>query len=170
MTNLLAYANGRQKGTLEGREGWALSEKARLAAGKTPAEWTPTGGLAIKGVQTDGVDADNKPKYKDAAGFVNPQSYWTRVTDNIPEPFIYDASFVKIRQLNIDYNFPKSILGNGVIRDLTVSLVARNLFTISKHIPNVDPESSYNNSNGQGFEYGSLPTRRSYGINVYAKF
>jgi TonB-linked SusC/RagA family outer membrane protein len=170
MTNLLAYANGRQKGTLEGREGWALSEKERLAAGKTPAEWTATSGLPIKGVQQDGVDANGKPKYKNVDAFVNPQAYWQRVTDNIPEPFIYDASFVKIRQLNIDYNFPKSILGNGVLRELSVSLVARNLFTISKHIPNVDPESSYNNSNGQGFEYGSLPTRRSYGINVYAKF
>ncbi len=41
---------------------------------------------------------------------------------------------------------------------------------LSKHIPNVDPESAYNNTNAQGFEYGSLPARRSYGINLYAKF
>ncbi|WP_109700794.1 SusC/RagA family TonB-linked outer membrane protein [Chitinophaga deserti] len=170
MTNLLAHANGRQKNTLEGREGWAESERARLAAGQTPANWVPTGGRSVSGVRQTGVDADNKPIYTDVTAFVSPQAWWQRVTDNIPEEFIYSASFVKIRQLNIDYTFPKSFLRNGVFRELAVSLIGRNLFTISKHVPNVDPESSYNNSNGQGFEYGSLPTRRTYGVNLYAKF
>lgn len=170
MTNLLAYANGRQKGTLKGREGWATSEKARLAANQTPEAWTATDGLSVNGVQQTGTDANGKATYKDVTAYVNPQAYWQRVTDNIPEPFIYDASFVKIRQVNLDYSFPKSMFSGTIIRDVSLSLVARNLFTISKHIPNVDPESSYNNSNGQGFEYGSLPTRRSYGINLYAKF
>lgn len=170
MTNLLAYANGRQKGTVEGREGWAASEKARLAAGSTPAEWTPTGGLEVKGVRQTGTDSNGKPVYEEVTALVNPQAYWQRVTDNIPEPFIYNASFIKVRQLNIDYTFPATLFHNTIIREVALSLVARNLFTISKHIPNVDPESSYNNGNGQGFEYGSLPTRRSYGINLYAKF
>lgn len=170
MTNLRAYANGRQKGTLDGREGWAASEEARKKAGVEPANWTATGGVPVSGVQQTGVDPEGKPVYKEVSGFVSPQTYWVKVTDNIPEPFIYDASFVKVRQLTFDYRFPKSLLGNGVLRELTVSFVARNLLTISKHVPNVDPESSYNNSNGQGFEYGSLPTRKSYGINIYAKF
>ncbi|RAJ77562.1 TonB-linked SusC/RagA family outer membrane protein [Chitinophaga dinghuensis] len=170
MTNLLAYANGRQKGTVEGRDEWAASEKARLAAGKSPDQWTATGGLPVTGVQQTGTDANGKPVYTNVNAYVNPQAYWQRVTDNIPEPFVYDASFVKIRQVNIDYHFPAAMFNHSIIRDLSVSLVARNLFTISKHVPNVDPESSYNNGNGQGFEYGSLPTRRSYGINLYAKF
>ncbi|MGE7774974.1 SusC/RagA family TonB-linked outer membrane protein [Chitinophaga sp. NPDC101104] len=170
MTNLLAHANGRHKATLEGREGWAESERARLAAGQTPGNWKPTGGRSVSGVRQTGTDADGKPIYEDVSAFVSPQAWWQRVTDNIPEQFIYDASFVKIRQLNIDYTFPKSFLGNGIFRELAISLIGRNLFTISKHVPNVDPESSYNNSNGQGFEYGSLPTRRTYGVNLYAKF
>ncbi|RFS25048.1 SusC/RagA family TonB-linked outer membrane protein [Chitinophaga silvatica] len=170
MTNLLAYMNGRQKGTVEGRDEWAISEAARKKANKTPEEWTATGGVQVHGVQQSGVDASGKPIYKEVSGYVNPQTYWQKISDNIPEPFIYDASFVKVRQLTLDYRFPKSIIGTGIVRELTVSFVARNLITISKHIPNVDPESSYNNSNGQGFEYGSLPTRKSYGINIYAKF
>jgi len=161
MTNLLAYSNGRQKGTLEGREGWAASEAARVAAGVAAADWTPTGGLAVKGVHEDGTAVNT---------YVNPQNYWQRVAANIPESFIYDAGFVKLRQLNIDYNLPAALLGNGKIKAIAVSLVARNLWTISKHVPNIDPESSYNNGNGQGFEYGSLPTRHSYGVNIYAKF
>jgi hypothetical protein len=48
--------------------------------------------------------------------------------------------------------------------------VARNLLILYSDIPNIDPESGYNNGNGQGFEYGSLPSRRSYGVNLNLKF
>ncbi|MBC9912381.1 SusC/RagA family TonB-linked outer membrane protein [Chitinophaga varians] len=170
MTNLRAYATGRHKGTLDGREGWAQSEKERVAAGVEPGNWKPTGGVPVSGVQEDGVDGNGNKKYKPVSGFVSPQVYWNTITDNIPEAFIYDASFVKVRQITLDYRLPQSVLRKTMIRDVTLSLVARNPFIVSKHVPNIDPQSSYNNSNGQGFEYGSLPTRRSYGINLYAKF
>ncbi len=121
-----------------------------------PGAWTPTGGRQVTGVQQTGTNPDGTPVYKEVTAFVSPQAWWQRVTDNIPEQFIYDASFVKIRQLNIDYTFPKTMLRNTPFKDLAISLIGRNLFTLSKHVPNVDPESSYNNGNGQGFEYGSL--------------
>lgn len=158
MTNLLAYQNGQQKGTLEGREGWAKSERARVAAGVSSADWVPTGGLHIKGVKIVG---QNRPQYQEVEGYVNPETYWTRVTENIPEPFIYDASMVKIRELTLGYK---------ILKNVSASVIARNLLTISKHVPNIDPESSYNNGDGQGFEYGSLPTRRAYGFTLHAKF
>lgn len=158
MTNLLAYQTGQQKGTLAGREGWARSERERVAAGKSAEEWTPTGGVPIKGIKVIGL---GRPQYEEVSGYVNPQTYWARVTENIPAAFIYDAGMVKIRELTLGYQVKK---------DMSVALLARNLFTISKHVPNIDPESSYNNGDGQGFEYGSLPTRRSYGITFHAKF
>lgn len=158
MTNLLAYQNGQQKGTLEGREGWARSERERVAAGVAAVDWTPTGGLLMKGVKIVGPD---RPQYQEVEGYVNPETYWTRVTENIPEPFIYDASMVKIRELTLGYK---------VLDNVSVSVIARNVLTLSKHVPNIDPESSYNNGDGQGFEYGSLPTRRAYGITLHAKF
>ena len=52
---------------------------------------------------------------------------------------------------------------------LSVSFVARNPFIVWKNIPNIDPDSGYNTS-GLGLEYGSLPSRRSYGLNVNLKF
>lgn len=158
MTNLLAYQNGQQKGTLEGRAGWAKSEQARVAAGVASADWTPTGGLHMKGVK---IAVPDRPQYQEVEGYVNPETYWTRVTENIPEPFVYDAGMVKIRELTLGYRAMKNV---------AVSVIARNLLTISKHVPNIDPESSYNSGDGQGFEYGSLPTRRAYGITVHAKF
>jgi TonB-linked SusC/RagA family outer membrane protein len=161
MTNLLAYSTGRQKGTLAGREGWVRSEQARVAAGVTQANWVATDGLPVSGVNANGDKVN---------AFVNPQTYWQRVASNIPAAFIYDASYVKVRQINLDYSMPAATLRNTPLKECTISLVARNPFILSKHVPNIDPESSYNNSNGQGFEYGSLPTRRSYGINLYLKF
>ena len=168
MTNLLASANGLQKNTLEGREGWVRSENERMAAGASEVEWVPNGGLNLNGVQqNNGGGTGGRPLYKEVTAYVNPQVYWQRVAYNIPEPFVYDASFIKVRQLNLDYSFP---LSHPLVKQLTLSLIARNPFILQKHIPNVDPESNYNNANGQGFEYGALPTRRSFGVNLFAKF
>jgi hypothetical protein len=61
-------------------------------------------------------------------------------------------------------------LGNNkFVKSLDLSFVARNPFMIWKNIPNIDPDSNYS-STGMGLEYGSLPSRRSYGLNVNMKF
>ena len=62
-----------------------------------------------------------------------------------------------------------SSLKGKYVKGLTVSFVARNPFIVWKNIPNIDPDSSYNTS-GLGLEYGSLPSRKSYGLNVNVKF
>ena len=66
------------------------------------------------------------------------------------------------------YTFPEKMLGKFV-KSLSLSFVARNPFIVWKNIPNIDPDSGYNTS-GMGLEYGSLPSRRSYGFNVNVKF
>jgi hypothetical protein len=53
---------------------------------------------------------------------------------------------------------------------MSLSFVARNPFIVYKNIPNIDPDSNYNNTTGMGLEYGSLPSRKSYGFNVNIKF
>lgn len=83
--------------------------------------------------------------------------------------FIYDNSYVKCRELTLTYQFPKKLLKN-VVDNLTISFVARNPFIVYKNIPNIDPDSNYNNTTGMGLEYGSLPSRKSYGFNVNIKF
>ena len=44
------------------------------------------------------------------------------------------------------------------------------ILTFNKDLPNIDPESMYTSGNGQGFEYGSLPSRKSYGFNIKVAF
>jgi hypothetical protein len=52
----------------------------------------------------------------------------------------------------------------------TVTVVGRNLRTIMKHVPNIDPESSLNNGNGQGLELSGFPYTRNLGVNVHLNF
>lgn len=101
--------------------------------------------------------------------YVDPQTYWLEVSRNAPGLFVYDNSYVKCREITLSYNFPQSWLGR-IIKGGSVSFVARNPFIVWKNIPNIDPDSNYNNSSGMGLEYGSLPSRRSYGLNLYLKF
>ncbi len=159
-----AYSTGKHKGTLEGRDGWYESEEKRLSAGVAAKDWKPTGGYVAKGVieQEDGT-------YKPNDIYINPQEYWSYVTTQTARPFIYDNSYVKLRELTLSYAFPKQMLGK-VINALSVSLVARNLFNLYKNVPNIDPDSNYNNGTGMGLEFGSLPSRRSFGLNVNLKF
>ena len=159
-----AYSTGKHKETLEGRDAWYESEEKRLAAGVTAKDWNPTGGYVAKGVieQPDGT-------FKPNDIFVSPQEYWTYVTTQTARPFIYDNTYVKLREFTLSYAFPRRMLGK-VVNALSVSFVARNLFNLYKNVPNIDPDSNYNNSTGMGLEFGSLPSRRSFGLNVNLKF
>ena len=54
---------------------------------------------------------------------------------------------------------------------MTVSAVCNNVFMITKHIDNLDPEAQVSTSdNLQGIETHTLPTTRSYGFNINIKF
>lgn len=160
------YESGKSKETLAGREEWYRSEEQRQAAGiaKGSPDWTPTGGFIAPGVIDNGDGT-----YRPNDIYINPEDYWMSVCRNAPSMFIYDNSYIKCREITLSYRVPQSWLKN-VVKGLTVSFVARNPFIVWKNIPNIDPDSNYNNTTGMGLEYGSLPSRRSYGFNVNLKF
>ncbi|MCA1745109.1 MAG: TonB-dependent receptor [Bacteroidales bacterium] len=165
MSARASHESGKEIATLEGREEWYKSEEARQAAGVPKGDqWAPTGGYIAPGVIANGDGS-----YRPNDIYINPEDYWMSVSRNAPSMFIYDNSYVKCREISLTYNVPQSILRNA-IKGLTVSAVARNPFIVWKNIPNIDPDSNYNNTTGMGLEYGSLPSRRSYGFNVNVKF
>ena len=96
--------------------------------------------------------------------------YYEYIYGNISEEFIYDAGFIKLREVILGYHFPKKYLEKTFLDRASISFVGRNLWLISSHIENVDPESTYNVGNGQGLEFLSFPQTRSYGFNVNLKF
>jgi len=166
MSARAAHETGKSMVTLEGREAWYKSEEARQAAGyaKDSPDWIPTGGFIAPGVIDNGDGT-----YRENDIVINPEKYWMSVCRNAPSMFIYDNSYVKCREITLSYTLPKAWLKN-VVDGLTISFVARNPFIVWKNIPNIDPDSNYNNTTGMGMEYGSLPSRKSYGFNVNVKF
>jgi hypothetical protein len=95
--------------------------------------------------------------------------YWSdyrRISDN----FIYDASFVRLRQLTFGYTFPNRWLDKTPFSNIYLSFVARNLFLIYSNTENIDPESTYNNLSVQGLEFSGVPPSRSYGFNIQLRF
>ena len=166
MSERAAYESGKAKATLQGRNEWYRSEEQREAAGiaKGAANWKPTGGFVAPGVIDNGDGT-----YRPNDIFINPEDYWMSVCRNAPSMFIYDNSYIKCRELTLTYQVPATWLHNW-IKGLSVSFVARNPFIVWKNIPDIDPDSNYNNTTGMGLEYGSLPSRKSYGFNVNIKF
>ncbi len=166
MSARAAYESGKAVETLEGRDAWYASEEARMAAGiaKGSASWKPTGGFVAPGVIDNGDGT-----YRPNDIIINPEDYWMSVSRNAPAMFIYDNSYVKCREITLSYTVPQRWL-KRVVKAMTVSMVARNPFIVWKNIPNIDPDSNYNNTTGMGLEYGSLPSRKSYGVNVNIKF
>lgn len=178
---LHGYA-GNVTATLEGREEWYASELARVDAGvEAPSfdsdgnyntVWSPTGGYLVEGEYAEGASVNGEDVSGESASvYLNPEDYWSQFanwTNEIHEPFVYDASFVKLRELSLGYRF--DLKENSKLSTLSCSLVGRNLWLIYSGVPNVDPEAAYTNGNGQGVEYATYPIIRSIGVNISASF
>ncbi len=140
--------------TLEGRaDGYDLSKPGNGVIGDGVVETSP------------GVFTPNTTK-------LEPRQWHSAYTGGrgIAEGVIYDASFVKLRELQLGYSIPDKVFGRFPVRGLAVSLVGRNLFLWS-NVPHVDPETmAYKGGTAlPGIEYMSLPSSRSYGINLSFK-
>ena len=167
MTDMRLHYAGKSKETLDGRDAWYKSEEERLAVGATPANWNPTGGYLVDGVVAKTAD-DGTVTYIPNQRYVDPQKYWDYMRENIAAPFVHKNSYVKVREMMLTYRVPNKLI-NKYAESVSVSFFARNPFIIYKSIKNIDPDSSYNSS-GLGLEYGSLPSRRSFGLNLNVKF
>ena len=89
----------------------------------------------------------------------------------IVETSVFDASFIKLRQLSLGYSLPTDITSSIGMDAINFSLVGRNLAILYKNVPHIDPETGFSNSNGnQGQEFGQLPSARSISFNVNLKF
>lgn len=87
------------------------------------------------------------------------------------DDYVYDASFIKLRDLSLSYSFPTKLLHKTkVIQALSLSFVGKNLWIIKKSTPNMDPESNFTNTNAQGIELSQIPGTRSLGFNLNVKF
>ncbi|MFI5128418.1 MAG: SusC/RagA family TonB-linked outer membrane protein [Chitinophagales bacterium] len=138
-TNATAYKNGKHMATLFGREEGFIADGLNQTGGKNTVMVLP----------------DNLSSYYNQIG-------------NISEQFIYNASFVKLREVALRYRISDRALSKVGITNAAISFVVRNLLTIykDKDLENVDPESNIAANNQQGIERLGFPPTRSYGLTI----
>ena len=84
--------------------------------------------------------------------------------------FIYDAGYIKLREVVLSYNLPSKLLGKAFIKGASISFIGSNLWIIHKDLPYADPESGMTAGNIQGYTTGSLPTTRDFTFNLKLNF
>jgi len=91
---------------------------------------------------------------------------------NLNEAFIEDASFIKLREISLTYNFEKLFKADGkqFVKGLTAGFFARNIIIWTPY-HGIDPETSLTGAtSSQGMDYFNNPGTASYGMNLKFKF
>ncbi len=138
-TNAEAYSNGKHKATLPGRETGLTGEGVNQSGGPNTVKVAPE----------------------------NISTFYKQL-ENVTEQFVYNASFVKLREIAFRYALPKSFLEKTHLSGASISLVARNLLTLykDKRLENIDPESSLESGSAQGIERMVFPPTRNFGLTL----
>jgi TonB-linked SusC/RagA family outer membrane protein len=124
-------------------------------------------GVVGNGVMSDGNGGYVANNVTVSAKSFNQSSY----SNSIESSAIFDASYVKLRQISIGYTLPREFIENSVVKSLKVSIVGRNLLILHKNTPHIDPETGFSASNGnQGQEFGQYPSSRNIGFNINMRF
>ncbi len=85
--------------------------------------------------------------------------------------FVYDGSFVKLRETSIGYSIPKSVIAKiGAIKAIDISVVGRNLWIIHKNLPYSDPEEGYGSGNTNGYQGNAYAAQRTIAFNLKFRF
>jgi len=129
--------------------------------------YAPTsGGYIIEGVNLNS-DGSSKPN-KTRVNATNTDAWGTNI--NPHSAAIYDAGFVKLREVAFTYNLPSRFLNKTFIKGISLSAIGSNLWIIHKNLPYADPESGMTAGNIQGYSTGSLPTTRDFTFNIKINF
>ncbi|HET7115687.1 MAG TPA: SusC/RagA family TonB-linked outer membrane protein [Hanamia sp.] len=127
--------------------------------------------MLVKGVVLD----PNTNAYVPNTTRISTQQYWGatagRGNTGITETNLYDATNIRIRNVQLSYNFPKKMLEKSFIQKAIVSVSCNNVWLITSHMHGLDPESSYaTGTTSYGFENGSAPTTRTFYFNLSLGF
>jgi outer membrane receptor protein involved in Fe transport len=128
-----------------------------------------SGGLILDGVVN--VGTAEEPIWEENTKRVAGDDYrvfgWSR---NPNSTFVYDATYVKLREVVLSYSIPSKVMEKSFIKGATFSLVGSNLWIISKDLPHADPEASQSSGNVQGWQSGVMPSTRNIGLTVNLQF
>lgn len=117
------------------------------------------------GLRVEGISASTG---EHVVAYVNPRSYYDIAARRVIEDYIYDASYVKLREVRLGYNLGASTMRQLPFRQARISLIARNPLMIWQDAPKgLDPsELSTGSMAISWYESGQLNTVRSFGLNL----
>ena len=122
-------------------------------------------GIRENGIVLDGVLEDGTPNTQN----INARTWAQAHYNTVDAQNVFDADYIKLREVSFSYSLP--IKKEGPFSSIKLSLYGRNLFAWGLDWEGMDPEmASYGSGNIQGIEGGSLPSTRTYGMNVEFKF
>jgi len=176
LTNTFYYKQFTFSFLLDGRFGGKIfsgtlnaMEEAGTAAMTSPNGERPS--MVVNGV----IFNSGTNQYEANTKEVSTQQYWGSLSGpgnlGITEANLYDASNIRLRNVQLIYNVPSKVLPKNVFQRAQISVSANNVWLISSHMHGLDPDSVYaTGTNATGFENGSAPTPRTFFVNLNLGF
>jgi len=172
--NSFSYKNITVSAAIDGRVGGLLSSGSvrnlwnggftKLTAENREGTFIDRTGVLDNG---DGTFRDNDIPARSA------EVFWKSLDDmSVSTASIFEATFVKLREVAIYYQFPTGIFGNSFVKGFQVGVEGRNLMLLYTKVPDIDPEANTFGSGADGFgiERNAVPSTRSLGFNVRLTF
>jgi len=143
----------------------------------TSLQWAQYSGMTPNTAMQNGIDVRENGMVLDAvteSGAANttaidPQTYYQSFW-SVAAPNLYSASFIKLREVSLNYSLPSSLISSTPFREVTFGVFGRNLSILSSDLPYLDPQMTTSPGNDQGLENAQVPSTRSIGFNVGLKF
>ena len=123
-------------------------------------------GLRFEGVFADGTQKDS---------YLETCDYW-KSQFALHAAWVYDARYVKLREIRFGYNLPQSLLERTkFLRTASMAIVANNPWLIKTNVPGLDPsqisgDTRQSRNNGAWVDSGQLPATRSVGFDIRLGF
>jgi TonB-linked SusC/RagA family outer membrane protein len=128
------------------------------------------GGVKVEGIYAPGTIINGEDKSgQPASNYVNAQSYYNTVVGRrVYEEWLYDASYIKLRELRLGYTLDKSVIGKLPFQSVGIALISRNVAQLWQKAPEgIDPSEISTGSQAiSWYESGQANSVRSYGINL----
>jgi len=134
-----------------------------MGVSKATGDARDNGGVNVNGVMASTGEAVTKldaDKYYHTVGGIA----------HVTGEYVYSATVVRLREVSLGYNLPKTVIKNGFVKNARLSLIGRNLAYLYRKAP-FDPETTFSTGNGySGLEIFSLPATRSFGLSLNVTF
>jgi len=150
---------GLYSGMLEESAADGVRERGAISQGVT--------GTVVRNVDGSYTVTDTKENTKN----VTAEEYFGQNYGGPTVQNVFDANYVKLRELTLGYSLPSDFIRRFRLSGVTISAFARNLATWGLANKHFDPEmTTMGSGNIQGFEGGSLPSSKTFGVNLKLQF